>query len=195
MLTANFPVLLDACVLYPAALRDTLLRAAERDLYTPLWSDDVLEEVRRNLVGEGKGKITPAQWEHLREQMTLAFPSAAVTGYRNLIEAMTNDHGDRHVVAAAVRGHADVIVTANLRHFRAEALAPYGIEPKSPDDFLLDLSSINAKAMAIILRQQLARVQCGSPDATMDRLLQTLTQLGAPGFVETIRAVLDATAP
>jgi hypothetical protein len=125
--------------------------------------------------------------------MTTAFPSAAVAGYESLIESMTNDPGDRHVLAAAVRARAEVIVTANLRHFPIDALAPYGIEPKSPDDFLLDLTSISSSAMAAIVREQLHRIQTKDPHATMDRLLQTLTKLRAPNFVETMRAVITAT--
>jgi predicted nucleic acid-binding protein len=198
VLMANFPVVLDACVLYPASLRDTLLRAAERGLYMPHWSGEILEEMRRNLIGEAKGKMTPDQWEHLKGAMTLAFPDAVVNGYESLVASMTNEPKDRHVVAAAVRVHAEVIVTANLRDFPEVALAPHGIEPKSPDEFLCDLTSISSTVMATILREQLSDITHRLPDATeatMDRLLQTLTKLGAPNFVETIRAVLEATDP
>jgi len=177
--------------MYPAALRDTLLRAAERDLYTVHWSEHILEELRRNLIADGR--MSEVQWAHLRAQLTIAFPSALVVGYESLIASMANDVNDRHVTAAAVRSRAEVIVTANLRHFPDAALKPYACEAKSPDDFLLDLTSISAKAMSTILREQLTAISRKDPNATMDRLLQTLTKLGAPGFVETMRAVLSAT--
>lgn len=70
--------------------------------------------------------------------MRTAFPDARVTGYESLIPAMTNHPKDRHVLAAAARADAAVIVTANLKDFPAAALEPYQIDAVHPDDFLLD---------------------------------------------------------
>ncbi len=189
MLISNFPVVLDACVLYPRALRDTLLRAAERNLYTPYWSAMILDEVKRNLVAAGR--LTPDRGDYLVAEMTRAFPSAAVVGFETLIPCMTNDKKDRHVSAAAVRARAEVIVTSNLRDFSDEALAPYGITAKAPDEFLLDLTSLSGRTMARIVREQLADIAASDPTATMDMLFEALTR-HAPGFVDTIRSILDA---
>ena len=130
-----FPAFLDACVLVPINLTDVLLRLAEADTFRPLWSTEVLDEVERNLPKVG---VTTERAQRRVEVMRAAFPDAEVTGYESLVPTMTTDPGDRHVLAAAVRGGAAIIVTANTRHFPPAALAPYDIEAVHPDDFLLD---------------------------------------------------------
>jgi predicted nucleic acid-binding protein len=133
VLISNFPVALDACVLYPRALRDTLLRAAERSLYTPYWSVAILDELKRNLVADRR--LTVDRSDYLVSQMTLAFPSAAVAGFETLIPCMTNHEKDRHVAAAAVRARAEVIVTSNLRDFPEDALSHMGSPRRHPTSF------------------------------------------------------------
>lgn len=124
MFLAPFRVVLDANVLYPFSLRDTLLRAAEAGLYQLYWSDEILDEAFRNLVGNGRMNEEKAM--KLRAQMSRAFPESLVADYASLIPAMQNDPKDRHVSAAAVRCGAQVIVTTNLRDF---APLPEGIRP------------------------------------------------------------------
>jgi hypothetical protein len=94
----------------------------------------VLAELRRNLV---KRNIPAAQVDRRITQMSRSFPDAIVTGYESLIDGMTDDPKDRHVLAAAVRSHAEVIVTFNLNDFPGDALKPYDIVAVHPDDFLL----------------------------------------------------------
>ena len=100
-----FPAFLDACVLVPIALTDTLLRLAEADTYRPLWSDDVLGEVERNLPKVSR-TVTPTKARCRIDMMRTNFPDALVTGYEALIPIMANDPKDRHVLAAAIRGDA-----------------------------------------------------------------------------------------
>lgn len=149
-MSARFRVLLDTCVLFPQTLRDVLLTAAESGLYYPLWSTGVLDELERNLI-EDRG-LTQEQTAHLRTEMEGAFPDSTVTGYESLIDSMSNHEGDRHVLAAAVRGNAEVIVTENLRHFPDNACEPYGITPCPVDDFLSDLLSVGHGRMCDVLR-------------------------------------------
>lgn len=125
-----FSVVLDTCVLYPAHLRDTLLRLAECGLYRALWSDDIVEELRRNLVEDGVGA---GSVDRLLGEMARAFPDAAVTGYRSLIDGLTCDPKDRHVLAAAVRSDAGVIVTHNTGDFPSGSVEPYA--PAHPCDW------------------------------------------------------------
>jgi hypothetical protein len=99
-----FPALLDTCVLYPAYLCDTLLRLAEASAYRPLWSADILAELRRNLIARG---VPPARVDRRLTQMNRSFPDALVTGYESLIDGMTNHPKDRHVLAAALRANAE----------------------------------------------------------------------------------------
>src|SRR6266852_2728301 len=97
---SSFGVILDACVLYPMYLRDTLLRTAEAGLYRAQWSADILDEVSRNIVASGRA--TRERADHLLLVMRAAFPEAEVTGHHPLIGSMLNDPKDRHVTAAAV---------------------------------------------------------------------------------------------
>jgi len=125
-----FRVVLDACVLIPYQLSDLLLRLAEAEIFVPLWSDKIMAEVNQNL--PLKLGVTPHKAQRRIDHMTTAFPLAAVEGYKDLIPAMTNDPKDRHVLAAAVRGNADLIVTANLKDFPDAALEPTASRRSTP---------------------------------------------------------------
>ncbi len=169
---ASFGVVVDACVLIPAALRDTLIRAAVRDLYRPYWSETILQEVERNLV---RAQLTTAaQAQRLVDVLRTRFPRAMAEGYEQLIPSMTTrDEGDRHVAAAAVTTHARVIVTFNLRDFPEEALAPYGIEAQHPDTFLTDLVDLAPELMRQVIEQQAAALR--NPPKTYHDILDNLT--------------------
>lgn len=91
-----FAALLDTCVLYPAYLCDTLLRLAEAEAYRPLWSADIVTELRRNVADAG---IPADRVDRRIAHMSRSFPDAMVTGYETLIDSMSNDPKDRHVVA------------------------------------------------------------------------------------------------
>jgi predicted nucleic acid-binding protein len=118
---ARFPALLDTCALYGAYLCDTLLRLAEAGTYRPLWSAGIMDELRHSL-GEGRGLPADAI-DHRIAEMQRSFPDAEVRGYETLAEAMTCDPKDRHVLAAAVRGDAEVLVTFNVGDFPPESVA------------------------------------------------------------------------
>lgn len=112
---SSFKVVLDACVIFPASLRDTLFRAADAGLYRLHLTDNILEEVRRNLVKQ-RG-ISEDKAQQLVNVIKGYFPEAFVTGYTLLITSMPNDEKDRHVLAAAVVSNSQVIVTQNLKDF------------------------------------------------------------------------------
>ncbi|MFD6176831.1 MULTISPECIES: PIN domain-containing protein [unclassified Isoptericola] len=148
----SFPVVLDACVLVPHPLFDTLLRLADTGMFRPLWTLQILDEVERTLID--KRGLAPAKARHRIRQMSRAFPEALIEGYEDLIPAMTNDPKDRHVLAAAVRSGASVIVTANLKDFPIASMERYEIEAVHPDAFLLDQLDLDAKAVLECLREQ-----------------------------------------
>lgn len=154
---SNFGAVLDACVLLPAAVRDTLLRAAEAGLYRPFWSHDILDEVERNLtkmlVRRGHIEVE-SKVQRLLAELRAQFPEATITGYAGLIPVMTNDKKDRHVLAVAVTSQAQAIVTDNLADFPASALAPYNLEAMSSDTFLTDLFDLNPDLLCAILEAQ-----------------------------------------
>jgi predicted nucleic acid-binding protein len=147
-----FKAVLDASVLFPFTLRDALLRSAEivlddagdeiLTLYSPLWSDLILDEMSRNIVKADHA--TQEQMTHLVNEMTSAFPEAMVplAEIKALESSMTNDPKDRHVLAAAVAADAEVVVTFNLKHFPADACETVGVEAIDPDRFLCDLHDL-----------------------------------------------------
>jgi hypothetical protein len=129
-----FSAVLDACVLYPVGVRDLLLSVADRAVYMPRWTEEILDEMDRNVVKDGRS--TPEAMAKMRAQMNIAFPAAGIDGYEALVSSMTNHPKDRHVLAAAVRANVGVIVTENRKDFPPAACDPYDIEIHSADEFL-----------------------------------------------------------
>ena len=148
---AMFPAFLDTCTLYGAYLCDSLLRLAEAGTYRPLWSADVLDELERALVARG---LENKAVTHRIGEMRRAFPDAEVRGYENLVETMTCDPKDRHVLAAAVRSDAAVLVTFNTDDFPDTSTAAYDITVVHPDDFLLDQLDLYPGHTVAALRDQ-----------------------------------------
>lgn len=180
-MSAAVGVVLDANVLFPIALCDTLVRAALAGLYRPHWTAAILDEVERNLVAHDRA--TAGQARHRRGRMEAALPSALVTGYESLIPAMENDPKDRHVLAAAVRTGARLIVTENLRDFPASACAKYDVEARRADAFLTDLLDAAPEIMVEIIREQAAdlRHPPQAPAQVLARLART-----APTFAREV---------
>jgi predicted nucleic acid-binding protein len=144
-----FPVVLDACVLVPHPLVDALLRFADEGTYRPLWSEDILAETRRTMVD--RLNISAERADYRIRLMRENFIDAEITGYKDLIPAMNNHEKDRHVLAAAVRERAEVIVTKNLKHFPDDALKPYQVKAINPDDFLLDQLDLYEEATKAVI--------------------------------------------
>jgi predicted nucleic acid-binding protein len=141
-MTAELPVLLDACVLANFGVCDLILRLAEPPrLVVPHWSEEILEEVSRTQLG--KLKWPSKLVESWRREVTNAFPDGTIVGYEPLLSAMTNHEKDRHVLAAAVFGRMSQIITFNMRDFPAEALEPWNVEAVHPQDYLIALYSIS----------------------------------------------------
>jgi len=134
----EYTAVLDACVLLPMPLCDTLLRLAEEpSLYRPLWSSVILDEIERNL--SGKFGYTTDQAKRRISAMRLTFPEAEIYIPPELLKAFDciPDEHDRHVLAAADRGGAHAIVTHNIKHFPEDCLQRFDILCQSPDEFLV----------------------------------------------------------
>lgn len=153
--SAAYTAILDACVLYPAALRDVLLSLASAGLYHARWTPAIQDEWTRNLLAN-RPDIDPAQLRVTQEQMMAAIPDCVVTHYEPLISGLNlPDPDDRHVLAAAIAGHADAIVTVNLKDFPAETLATYNLEAQHPDDFVMNQLELREyEALAAIKRMR-----------------------------------------
>lgn len=180
-----YSAVLDACVLIPHPLFDVLLPCADKGLYRPLWSAEILDETERNLVkhlGLEPDKAS-ARVGHMRR----AFPDAEVAGYEGLVAAMTNHPKDRHVLAAAVRANTGLIVTANLRDFAPEHLEPYGITAIHPDEFLLDLLNLGEVAVIRALHEMLA--QYVNPPTSVLEFVALLDET-APRFAAELAALM-----
>jgi predicted nucleic acid-binding protein len=178
---ASFPVVLNANVLIPLSIRDTLLRAANEGLIQIYWSEEILDEVQRNLIQALQ--LSEEKASRLITAMKKAFPEAMVSGHDWLIPAMRNDVKDRHVLAVAVHVGAQTIVTNNLRDFRKEHLPPR-IQAQDPDTFLQHLFDQNRLIMMEVLCAQAEALR--RPPLTLTQLLDGLAK-SVPGFVEEVR--------
>ncbi len=184
---SDFPVVLDANVLIQAAVRDTLLRLSEQRLFLCRWSEEILEEVCRTLVG--KRGLSADKAARLLEQLRTHFPDACVgPGYKELIPAMKNDEKDRHVIAAAVFCKAEVILTYNVRHFPEESVGPFNICVKTPDEYLLDIYSLAPQQAVHALHEQGADL---NPPRDIQGVLQGLERCRCDQFVRLVRDQLN----
>jgi len=119
------------------------------------------------------------------------FEDGEVEGYEDLIEAMKCDAKDRHVLAAAIRGSANQIVTMNLRDFPEHALVTYGIEAVSPDSFFLNVLHIAPKATTEVIREQIGALR--KPPLSTAAVLEAIAKSGAPEFAQQMETILAAT--
>lgn len=182
--------LLDANVLYPAGLRDILLRLADRYLYRPLWSADIHAEWMRSLLAD-RPDLSVAVLERTRETMDRHFPGAVVTGYEALAAGLDlPDPGDRHVLAAAIRGRADEIVTWNLRHFPAGVLASNALAARHPDAFVAALFEADPDEVVAAVRGHRAALR-NPPRSARDHLA-ALERVGLARTVSLLRPHTDA---
>ncbi len=179
---AVFPVILDSCVLYPMYLRDTLLCAAEAELYRVHWSQKILDDAFDNLVKDGR--ITPKNKEKLERCIKSAFPEATIEVTEKLIPCMDNHEGDRHVLAAALIAKAQVIVTNNLKHFPRSSLEQFYIEAQSADRFLVSLFDLSPEKIRDVLQNQIKGKK--NPPLTISKLL-SLLEGQTPKFVQRYR--------
>lgn len=154
MRISQYIATLDACVLAPMPIVDTLLKLAEEPVafYAPKWSRHILGEVESVL--KGKLGYSDAHVDRRMAVMKDHFPDAMVEGYEGLIPAMTNDEKDRHVLAAAVRCGAHCIVTNNTRHFPKASLSPYGLDCLTADEFLEHQYHLDPDAFINVLVEQ-----------------------------------------
>lgn len=179
-------VVYDACVLYPAPLRDLLLRVAVAGLVQAKWTDEILDECFENIAVQ-RPELAPERLRRTRALMIQAVPDCLVSGHKALIGGLVlPDPDDRHVLAAAIHAGAQVIVTANLKDFPADTLAGHGVTATHPDAFLHDLADVAPGVMARVVAEQTAALR--SPPTTVVQLLETLRDLGLVRTTTRLRA-------
>lgn len=164
--------LLDACVLIPIRLTTTLLWLAEAGLFEALWSDAILNEVERNLPKVG---ISSDKAAHRVGMMRDAFGTAAlVDGFEDLMSDMVCDFKDRHVLAAAVWGGADTLVTFNLKDFPPKSTETHDLEVVHPDRFLVSLFAERPDEVVAALERGTSTLS--NPSQTLREFLVSLTR-------------------
>jgi len=180
---------LDACVLYPAPMRDTLLCFAEQRLYMLQWSDIITDEWLRNLL---KNRPDLKKEKSLRTiaQMNSYFDEANVADFEYHIPTIQlPDPDDRHVVACAIRGGATIIVTKNLKDFPAEELAKFDLIAQDPDNFICDLFEMDKKNSAKAFKAQLISLK--NPPQTKEELLETFRNNDFPKAAELFAQITE----
>jgi predicted nucleic acid-binding protein len=168
-----FTALYDANVLHPPGLRDLLMRLGQTGLFRARWSEQILDEMVRSIL-DRRPDLDPQRLARTRKLMCEAVADCLVMGYEPLIDALElPDADDRHVLAAAIRCSAQVIVTSNLKDFPVSALEPFNIEAQDPDQFVLDLVNLAPARVAAVIQQQAVALR--GPPRTVDELLDDLS--------------------
>lgn len=178
---AHFIVVYDSCVLYPAPLRDLLMRLALTDLYQAKWTRHIHQEWMRNLL-KNRPDLTEEKLQKIREKMDLHVRDGLVEGYEELIESIhLPDPDDRHVLAAAIRSNAQTIVTFNLSDFPTQETAKYEIDVQHPDEFLRHLIDLTPAKVIETVKE--TRLSLKNPPKTTVEYLSILEQQSLPRTV------------
>jgi PIN domain len=182
-----FTAVFDADVLYPAAQRDLLVRLAQTGLFRGRWTEQILDEMESAIVRSKPdlaGKLS-----RTRTLMCDGVPDSLVLGYEDLVEALElPDPAGRHVLAAAIRCGAQVIVTNNQRHFPAETLDVFAIEAQTADEFILHLVELRPALVAATLQRQADALR--QPPQSLDEVLATLERSGLSRSIAALRLEL-----
>ncbi|SDT08563.1 PIN domain-containing protein [Pseudomonas asplenii] len=177
-----FTAVYDANVLYPAPLRDLLMHLALTGIYRARWTVQIHDEWKRNLL-INRPDLTQTQLDRTSMAMDRAIPDALVTGYASLYTGLTlPDPDDRHILAAAIKCSASVIVTFNLKDFPPDTLQPFDIEAVHPDDFIADLFDLDRAAVLEAVQAQRASLK--NPPYSARELLEQLLAQGLAQSVE-----------
>lgn len=186
--SARYTAILDANVLYPALLRDLMLSLAHADLYSAKWTAHIRDEWTRNLL-----QTRPGMAEKIKaaaDSMEQAIPDCLVLGYEHLIDGLQlPDPDDRHVLAAAIAGHADAIITWNEKDFPVEALDPFGLEVQTPDEFVLNQIMLRAPVALTAIKNMRQRWE--RPEVTAIGLVELLEKRGLPQTAAHLRDVVE----
>lgn len=186
-------VVLDACVLYPAAQRDLFMWLAATGAIRAHWTDDIHEEWMRN-VAQDFG-IARAVLERVRSLMDEATDDALIRGYRRHEQLFPlTEANDRHVAAAAFRARQRsavdhvAILTWNIKDFDATELSAAGLSVVTPDDFLADLIGESPEAVRAAFDRM--RENLRKPKKTFTECVDVLAAQGLKRFSAALKALV-----
>lgn len=178
----RFTVVLDACTIFPMLVRDVLLTLAAHEFFTPRWSPTIRDEWMRNLTSRLNAKDPAKDWtaqvKRIASAVAAAFPDAEIDADLLSTQSLDPvDPKDRHVVMTAIAARADAVVTYNVRDFAVEHLQKVlHLEVLHPDDFIMDLITLNEKRAVAAFREVRARKK--SPPWDVDELVRRLSESG-----------------
>jgi predicted nucleic acid-binding protein len=182
-----FTAFFDANVLYGNAVRSLLVTLAQTDLFRAKWSLEVHSEWLKHLKAN-RPDLDPVKLDGVRDRMIAAVPDSLVFGYEPLIKTLKlPDAKDRHVLAAAIKGRADVIVTFNVKDFPAGILRAYDMHAETPDEFIMHLESLERSTVVRAAAEDRARHT--SPALTPDDYLGRLAKGGLTDVVAFLASV------
>lgn len=174
--SSNFTVIYDACVLYPAPLRDILVQLAGASIFRARWTEQIHNEWIRN-VHRDRPEISLESLKKCRLLMDRYIPDCLVEGYESLVpELELPDKNDRHVLAAAIRAGASAIITFNLKDFPPQNLESHGVDAILPDEFILDVIGLEPEAVLESAQKTWRRLK--NPPLTWEGYLENLTRCG-----------------
>ncbi|MFD0795867.1 PIN domain-containing protein [Maribacter chungangensis] len=172
--SVRFICVLDTNVIYPIEIRDLLFWFAHYDLYTPKWSAHIFDEWQDVMKRKG---VSEKEAHKRIEVANLAFPDALVTNYSGLISGLElPDPKDCHVLAAAIKTNANVIVTNNIKDFPKDYLSSSGLSAKTADDFLTDIIDLNPEQAIKAFKEMVLNRR--NPDLDEFELLDILRNRG-----------------
>jgi predicted nucleic acid-binding protein len=173
---SNFTAIYDACVLYPAPLRDLLMQLALSDLYRARWTEQIHDEWMRNVL-KNRADLSKEQLMRTKNLMNRSVRNSLIENYESMIPSLNlPDPDDRHVLAAAIKGQADIIVTINLKDFPDRILSKYEIEAQHPDIFIADL--IDLYPIRVTTAAENCRKRLKNPPKSIDEYLEILLKQG-----------------
>jgi len=187
--SSNFQALLDACVLYPASTRDTLLSLADQGLYRPKWSRKIQGEWKQNLL-QDRPDVPESVLDTTIDQMDKTFPDADIEDYEEIMPSLSlADPNDNHVLAAAIVGKVDVIVTFNTKDFPQNYVATYNIQVVDPDTFIVNLIDLDPELALQAIKKQSERLK--NPPKTVSEVIATMEKNGLVNAASRFRALLQ----
>jgi predicted nucleic acid-binding protein len=186
---ANYTAIYDACVLYPAPLRDLLIQLGLTGLFRPRWTEEIHEEWIRNVLKK-RPDLSREQLTRTKQLMNQAIQDCLVTDYQPMIEGLKlPDPDDRHVLAAAIHTRAEVIVTFNYKDFPQTILAKYNIVAEHPDEFIGHLIDLNQNAVALAVKKQRQRLK--NPPYSQYEFLEILRKQQLTKTVSFLEDIID----
>lgn len=184
--SVRFTVVLDTNVVYPVIMRDILLWFAHYDLYTPKWSEHIFDEWKKVMMEKG---VTEEDANKRIAKASLAFPDALVQNYKSLINHLElPDADDRHVLAAAIKTNANLIVTNNIKDFPEEYLQSFSISAKTADDFLTDIIDLNQEQAIAAFKEMVLNKK--NPKLDEFEVLNQLRKAGLKDTANYLHALL-----